>query len=570
MNATRRTILALLVLGGIAPIATSETYDWQYPGDGLFQDDTKWWGGHAPGPTDVATFNIVKGIDYTIYFNGNTETSTLNASPQDGGSIHFDLSGYEYVLSGSVPYTINISWGPARFSNGTLSGPNAGLLLESSSTMTVNNGGIVSVRQANVGATYGGSGGELSVQTGGSVSLSQSMLLHHGGVLRVGTGGTAQVLGTVQLEPFASAPGSIVMEGGTLTAGQVVSSGNISGFGTVQTNALLDESSLIAPSGGNLEIGDSTSLNGFTSTGLIEVGNATLTLNAMSFANLGQLTTLEGGTLRAGNGVYLAGTRTISGWGQVDASIAAAVGSNIYATGSLRLGDSTAFDGVDLDGRLFVGSHTVTLDDRNQAVLGPLTTIEGGTLASPNGILLREGDNLVGYGDVTGDLTTQGYVYGEPAGLDFYGNVSGRGTFEGNVTFHGTYSPGNSPAATEFEDVAFAATAVLLMEIGGLVPNDEHDQVNVSDEALLDGNLRLVLIDGYTPLLGDELVIMTFGQRVGEFSFVEGTDLGNGLLFDVRYGANDLRLEVVPEPTALSLLALGGLAILKRSRNSNA
>ena len=104
----------------------------------------------------------------------------------------------------------------------------------------------------------------------------------------------------------------------------------------------------------------------------------------------------------------------------------------------------------------------------------------------------------------------------------------------------------------------------LLVEIGGLTPNQEHDQVNISNRAVLDGILNITLIDGFSPSLGDTFEIMTFGTRIGEFDTVAGTELSNGLYFGLDYGAERLVLTAIPEPATLGLLVIGGLALLGR------
>ena len=62
-------------------------------------------------------------------------------------------------------------------------------------------------------------------------------------------------------------------------------------------------------------------------------------------ANLGNLTTLDGGTLLADNGLVLAQGDSLTGHGSVNARIAATEGSLINATGDLTLGQASAFDG---------------------------------------------------------------------------------------------------------------------------------------------------------------------------------------------------------------------------------
>jgi hypothetical protein len=62
----------------------------------------------------------------------------------------------------------------------------------------------------------------------------------------------------------------------------------------------------------------------------------------------------------------------------VDAKVSATFGSTIEATGDLALGDSNSYVGFFSDGELLTGTHTVTIHDRNEAVLGSLTQLGDG------------------------------------------------------------------------------------------------------------------------------------------------------------------------------------------------
>lgn len=63
---------------------------------------------------------------------------------------------------------------------------------------------------------------------------------------------------------------------------------------------------------------------------------------------------------------------------------------------------------------------------------------------------------------------------------------------------------------------------VLVMEIGGTTPGAEHDQLIVTGTLVLGGTLEVVLINGFTPMVDDEFVLIdtaSFGGALqGEFS----------------------------------------------------
>ena len=571
-------VVALLLAAGGA--ARAGSMEWSNPSGGYFSNPNNWWGRVVPGPSDSANFgsSLVGGASHSVWFNSNAETDSFNA----GGAnriVTFELGGYTYTVMGSAPYSVNFAWGTVKVVSGTLSVPVGGVLLESDSKLFVSNGAALECSYANIGQYFGSSSGELIVEQGGLAHVSNYLTLRPSGVTRLRTGSALNVDNWIELIPSFWSPGALIMEGGTVTVGYLLApdgtvlekGGAISGFGRIQGRVALGASSTISANGGHLEVGDAALLDGFRTGGQIDVGMAMLTLNSLAFAELGKLTTLEGGTLRASNGVYLKGGNNISGWGQINTSIAAATGSSIYATGTVRLGDSNAFDGIDLDGRLFVRSHTVTLDDRNQAVLGALTTIEGGVLAAPNGLLVNFGRNLVGRGlvetpnDPTKPLTNNGTIAGDSMSepLVLKGYVKGVGTVD-NVVFEGTYAPGLSAARVYVGNAGFSQLSRLVMELGGTGAG-EYDQLFTSGVLNLGGTLHVELLGVFVPQYGSAFKLFN-GNLAGTFEGVELPALPMGLAWSTDVLHTGGTLSVVPEPATLSLLALGGLAMLRRKK----
>jgi hypothetical protein len=332
----------------------------------------------------------------------------------------------------------------------------------------------------------------------------------------------------------------------------------------------------IFANGTDLTLGDAASYSGFLTEGTIHVADRTLTIENLSFANLGALTTLDGGTLAAADGIALGTGDNLVGAGLVNARVASTLGSTIQASGDLALGDLNAYDGYFSDGLLHSGQSAVTLNDRNAAVLGSLTTlgdsVGGGTLHAPNGLLLNPGKNLVGYGTVTADLTTNGDVVGEgpvPAdALEFTGDVSGAGDFAGNIIFSGTYDPGNSAAEVLFENLTLSETATLHIELGGLDPGSEFDVLSASGHALLGGILQVSLIDGFIPELDDEFEFLSAESILDQFDEVILPDLGDGLFLALDVTSTTARLATVPEPSTLLLVAAGLALCAARRRQA--
>jgi len=398
-------------------------------------------------------------------------------------------------------------------------------------------------------------GGHVHVVSGGRVTLDGELITATG--FNLGEGGAVEGHGTVDAEFSCAADAALTADGGVLTVGKA---DRYAGF------AMPHGAIAVHP-------------------------GATLELLARGFAQLGTLTTLDGGTLSAENGVALDTGRNLSGSGAVNAKVAAGFGSTIEATGALTMGDSDAYDGFFSDGSLLTGPHTVTLYDRSMAVLGSLTQLgdgsDGGTLtagaadpADPFAhFLLEQGKNMVGRGYVNGHFKNHGDVIGDGTGtderivFDAPWIVTGKGTFE-NTLILGTFAPGESPAIASGANQGFGGTVQL--ELGGTAPgfgDDNHDQIADDATILLVGSPTLAILpwNDFVPAVGDEFVVMTwaagldsaFGDVVTDSWFTD-----RGLSFDLRYnnpaGAGDLTLEAVPEPATLALLALGGVVVLRR------
>ncbi|RJP38134.1 MAG: hypothetical protein C4547_04915 [Phycisphaerales bacterium] len=114
----------------------------------------------------------------------------------------------------------------------------------------------------------------------------------------------------------------------------------------------------------------------------------------------------------------------------------------------------------------------------------------------------------------------------------------------------GTAAPGQSPGTLTLEgDYIQESDGALEIELGGLVPDTEHDVFVVTGDATLGGALEILLIDGFEPQVGDTFTVMTYGSHTGEFAEVVPPC---GYAFAVHYNANDVTLEVtgvgVPTP----------------------
>jgi hypothetical protein len=99
------------------------------------------------------------------------------------------------------------------------------------------------------------------------------------------------------------------------------------------------------------------------------------------------------------------------------------------------------------------------------------------------------------------------------------GVLSGSGTVGANVLNAAQVAPGQS-LATLFVGGDYTQTAdgTLAIEIGGLVAGSQFDQLRVSGNAALGGNLSVSRINGFQPDVGDSLKMLQFATVSGNFA----------------------------------------------------
>ena len=135
------------------------------------------------------------------------------------------------------------------------------------------------------------------------------------------------------------------------------------------------------------------------------------------------------------------------------------------------------------------------------------------------------------------------------------GTVSGTGILDatgGTFTNEGTVSPGfSSGTLTVQEDFTQTITGELLIEITGSPGSGNFDLLVVTDDAFLDGTLKVVL-SGFAPQLGDQYTILTSASLNGTTFANEMMPLGGGGLpiFQVDYN------NIVPNAVVLTAVVL--------------
>jgi len=220
------------------------------------------------------------------------------------------------------------------------------------------------------------------------------------------------------------------------------------------------------------------------------------------------------------------------------------------------MGDVNSPGGFFSRGELRVFTQTVTLLDSNQVTLGSITRLGnagvGGTLIAANGAILDFGGNILGVGtldtpnDVLKPFTNNGAIIGTSATEQIVlpGYVKGVGSLD-NVSITGTNSPGFSPATVYYGSASYGASGTFVADLGGLGVS-AYDRQIYSGTAELAGTLKLEVINGYVPNVGDSFTLIAAADGVqGTFASQTVPDLPEFWSWDLDYGTNDVKVTVV-------------------------
>lgn len=400
--------------------------------------------------------------------------------------------------------------------------------------------------------------------TGGTLSLGASERIQDVSALIFAPGQFTQ--GTFQLNGFTETVASLAGTAGTVDLG----SGQLALTGAASTSY----SGVISGAGGSLT----------------RAGTGVLTLNGNN--TYAGTTTVSGGTLRLGNneriadasalvvtgsGIFdLAGhtetVRSLAGNGRVT------LGSGVLAVAP-GSGTATSFSGVISGSGGVAKSGAGSLELTGANTYSGATTVTAGTLALPNGlgsagaaITVTAGAELSGSGTIGRTLNNSGHVRGPneagkilTLGDDLFDDVTGPGSYSGNILFGADFSPGSSAAQVSLENAAFAPGARLLLELGGKVAGSDYDQLLASGTVTLDGVLLVSLIGGYTPNVGDSFTLIRAASILGSYSIVQLPTLTDAY-WQIEQTPTLFSILAVPEPGTAGLLLLGLVALRFCSR----
>ena len=248
--------------------------------------------------------------------------------------------------------------------------------------------------------------------------------------------------------------------------------------------------------------------------------------------------TIAGGLISSPDGYQL--SSGISGYGTVLSTISSSGGATSISAsnGTLSIGSFAAADSLSgYTGSLAANAVALNLFSSGFTTLGSSATLAGGSINSINGVRVKSGKTLSGYGTIIGPLDNQGAVIGG-TGTNFLhltGAVTGPGSFDQNVTFEGTYSPGNSPASVSLSgNTVFAPTSQLKLELGGTTLGSGYDHITDTGSLTLGGILNVSLLSGFTPAAGESFDLLDFNpaQTTGTFAAIQLPALATGLMWN--------------------------------------
>jgi len=432
----------------------------------------------------------------------------------------------------------------------------------SSNRLIVADGGYVSNRWACVGnfsnamyngATVTGSGSvwqNEALRVGG-YDRSNTLIIASGGVVRSGSG----YIGSES--------------GGDYNTAIVTDSGSLWSNGTFYVGYYGIGNSLTIANGGSVlnnsgYIGQTSraSNNSVTVTGTGAVWHNRDTLYVGLFGAGNTLTITNRGTVIANNAIVGASANA----NRINVTDGNLIVTNAAGTGALdiRRGTLTFNGGSIVADRLYATNGTSSAIAFNS---GTLAT-RGTHIANTQPFTVGNGVDAAVYRMIGGT-----HEFGDDLIVATAAKIMGSGTVVGDVTQSGTIAPGESPGVIRIEgNWTQLASAILDLEIGGLLQGSEYDFMDVTGHAALNGTLQLHFINGFVPSATDTFtVIHAEGGISGMFTNVVARRIytvdrmgsfawsvvGDELLLSQYQSAS------VPEPTVVGLWLAGALVLAR-------
>lgn len=486
-------------------------------------------GGVVNAGSNTVSIAASTGSTGQMFVDGEGSTFAVNSGIQVGnrdlGSI--EITGGADVMSSSTFFGV---FGALADGTGLIDGAGStwttsgqtGIGFESVGLLELANGGLFNGWQTLVGDRATGDG-ELYVRDGGVYDGSDVLYIASRGLgtLTVESGGMVENDGRGAIGVSAGSEGDATVSG--------------SGSAWNVNNELLvgwsGEGYLTVLDGGvvNSDIGIiAQGIGSFGDAVVAGAGAEWNNANDLSVGSLGQgvMLVTDGGTVTSVNGMIAASTD---------------------ATGSVLVGDivpdaaSTATGLWDVSGSLSVGGPLFGPGGPGDLTIG----VDGEVRVASETVVWSTGELFLDGGVLsTGELDVADGVFSFTGGTLIADTVTGDVTNQG-----GMVAPGASPGLTTISgDYTQLADATLQIELGGLTPGTEHDQLIVDGATLnLGGTLELVHLAEYALNVGDVFDVVSFtGTLGGTFDSITTSSEGT-LDFDVEvtYGVGVVTVEVV-------------------------
>jgi hypothetical protein len=450
---------------------------------------------------DDADFVVGNGADLIVGFNGDASLSVVGTGRVEVADQF--IAGSNATSTPAVTIS-GFSIAPVNRSALDVLGTGESRIGQGGdAVMTIDSGGRAHFAGDVIIANGSASASIVNVQTSGLldatldvdgdllIGRNSSAIAAGNGTLNVLIGGQVDVAGETLLGDPNGGVGTLHMDGGEfygILDISVLAGSTINGTGTI--NADVANSGNIQPTGAS----------GLTFNGILS--NTTNNI--------------------AGTKIHFGATGGYTGSGTCQADITGNTTATITPTGPLTIGANTT-SGYSYGGQLQVGAQSVTLRDSNGAVLGGLTTIDGGNVLCTAGIGIQNGARVLGVGTLSANVTNAGIL--EP---DSGSAVPGILTVDGNLLVN--------PSSN------------MRFELNG--PGNSH-RINVSGSMTLNGTVTLTLAPGYLPTIGEQIILVNAtAGRTGTFSTVVHTAL-----------CDQYTLVLVYSSTAAIALVRPGLAV---------
>ena len=331
----------------------------------------------------------------------------------------------------------------------------------------------------------------------------------------------------------------------------------IRGAGRINGNSLVNNGTILAQALTESVLSQNSDM---TNNGLMQADSgATLRFESSASAVQGPsgvIAAADGGTVELRTASITGGSLETTGSGVITmvaqdavfSDLTITAGSNVAVPAGLRL--NWAGSGITNNGTVTLNSNSInsvstleydsslTLDGAGEIVINTvgnqIARIRNGggdhTLTQAAGHTIRGDGWLIGSvvnnGSIEGDSPTEPIVV--------FSSLSGTGTLK-DVVINGSFSvdfgihsPGNSTTIADIDgSYAIQGLGRLVLEVGGLTPGTEHDQLDGSGDPnsaiSLGGTLDVLALDtgSYTPTAGDRFQIIQSSNPIsGTFSSV--------------------------------------------------